>query len=99
MSTTESVTLDGISSTDVALAVLYAAAQGKTVSELALTRSLSDMVRGGIDVVAAKLSADTSKIPAVLLTELESQTWITSAIVRMRENGADLNAIVSAISE
>ena len=96
--TTESVTLDGIPSTDVAIVKLYAAAKGVTVSELALNDSLNGMVQKGIQVLAAKYAAAPDKIPAALLAELESVTSLTNALSRLRDAGTDLSAIVSAIS-
>ena len=95
---TESVTLDGIPSTDVAIVVLYAADKGVTVSQLALNDSLNGMVQKGIQVLASRYAAAPDKIPAALLAELESVTSLTNALNRLRDSGTDLSAIVSAIS-
>lgn len=97
MSETTSVTLDGIPSADVALVELYAAAQGVSVSSLALTHSLGEMVQLGIQVAAGRFAATTTAIPAALLAELETVSGITNALVRLREAGADLSAIVAAV--
>ena len=96
--TTESVTLDGIPSTDVAIVKLYAADKGVTVSELALNDSLNGMVQKGIQVLASRYAAAPDKIPADLLSELESVTSLTNALNRLRDSGTDLSAIVSAIA-
>ena len=95
----ESITLDNQDSAKVALGVLFAADQGVTASSLSERYSLNQLADMGARVAARRFAAHPDAIPDALLTALKSETWVTAALVRMVEDGADLSAIVAAVPE
>lgn len=95
----ESITLDNQDSTKIALGVLYAADQGVTASSLTAQYSLNQIADLGARVAAKRFAAHPDAIPDALLAALKSETWLTAALVRMVEDGADLSEIVAVVPE